>query len=236
VHSWANRFLNRWVCVVVLLWGATSQADVVNFATPGGAFQVSVESMETLKFTRTVRQGFDFSCGSAALATLLTYHYDRPYSEGEVFQSMWEAGNSSKIRKEGFSMLDMKRFLGSRGLMADGFKIDASKIGAVGVAGIVLLDKSTSPHFVVVVGEEEGEILLSDPARGVWNMPIEEFEGLWNGVFFVIRQEASLAKANFNDPATWKRGRWAPIGDERLADLIAPRLIDLPLWAEFNAN
>jgi hypothetical protein len=192
--------------------------------------------METLKFTRTVRQGFDFSCGSAALATLLTYHYDRPYSEGEVFQSMWEAGNSSKIRKEGFSMLDMKRFLGSRGLMADGFKIDASKIGAVGVAGIVLLDKSTSPHFVVVVGEEEGEILLSDPARGVWNMPIEEFEGLWNGVFFVIRQEASLAKANFNDPATWKRGRWAPIGDERLADLIAPRLIDLPLWAEFNAN
>ena len=133
-------------------------------------------------------------------------------------------------------MLDMKRFLGARGLRADGFKIDASKIGAVGVAGIVLLDKSTSPHFVVVAGEEAGEILLSDPARGVWNMPVEEFENLWNGVFFVIRQEASLAKSNFNDPSIWKRGRWAPIGDERLADLIAPRLIDLPLWGEFNAN
>ncbi len=30
--------------------------------------------------------------------------------------------------------------------------------------------------------------------------------------------------------------RWAPIGDERLSEMIVPRLIDLPLWAEFNAN
>ena len=54
-----------------------AQAQGMWISTSTGAFNVPVRSMQELKFTETVRQGFDFSCGSAALATLLTYHYDR---------------------------------------------------------------------------------------------------------------------------------------------------------------
>lgn len=222
--------------VAVLLLAAPVRAEMVNFSLPSGVFQVAVESMEELKFTETIRQGYDFSCGSAALATLMTHHYGREVSEEEVFRAMWKAGNPQKIQTDGFSMLDMKRYLASRGLLADGFKLEASRLGTVGVAGIVLLDKSTSPHFVVVVGEKDGELLLSDPARGIWNVSLEKFEALWNGVFFVVRQEASIGRRNFNDPELWKRARWAPVGDELLSEMIAPRLIDLPMWAEFNAN
>ena len=78
--------------------------------------------MQELKFTKTIRQRFDFSCGSAALATLLTYHYERERNELQIFKKMWEAGDQKVIKKGGFSMLDMKRFVESEGLRAGRFQ------------------------------------------------------------------------------------------------------------------
>ena len=211
-------------------------AEGLWLATATGTFDVPVRSMQELKFTETIRQGFDFSCGSAALATLLTYHYDREMNEFEIFKRMWDNGDQEKIKNDGFSMLDMKRLLEVEGLQADGFSIEPTKIGEVGVAGIVLLAELDSPHFVVVIGERDEELLISDPARGIWNLSVEELGELWNGVFFVIRGQATVARANFNDTDTWQRRRWSPVGDERLLGMIAPEPLDLPLPSEFNVN
>ena len=41
----------------------------------GGAFSVPAVSIKEARFSAMVRQQYDFSCGSAALSTLLTYHY-----------------------------------------------------------------------------------------------------------------------------------------------------------------
>src|SRR5690606_40798166 len=56
----------------------------------------------------------DFSCGSAATATLLTYQYGHPVTELEVFRQMYAQGDQARIRKEGFSLLDMRRYLQSQ--------------------------------------------------------------------------------------------------------------------------
>ncbi|MGE4609511.1 MAG: C39 family peptidase [Myxococcota bacterium] len=205
-------------------------------STSSGSFAVSVRSMQELRYLETVRQGYDFSCGSAALATLLTFHYDRPTSEIQVFEKMWNQGDQAKIREHGFSLLDMKRYLESEGMAADGFKIPASRIGKIGVAGLILLEKLDTPHFVVVIGESNGELLVSDPARGIWNMSLEEVEKLWNSVFFVVREQASVARANFNDRAVWKSRRWSPLDDAQMAQHIVPLLAELPLTSEFNTN
>ena len=192
--------------------------------------------MQELRFAETVRQGYDFSCGSAAIATLLTFHYERPTTEIQVFEKMWNQGDRGKIQEHGFSMLDMKRYLESEGMAADGFQIPASRIARIGVAGLILLDKLETPHFVVVIGESNGELLVSDPARGIWNISTEEVEQLWNGVFFVVRERVRLAKENFNDAVVWKSRRWSPLGDAQMAKLIVPMLKELPLPSEFNAN
>jgi len=192
--------------------------------------------MQELRFLETVRQGFDFSCGSAALATLLSFHYDRPTTEFQVFEKMWESGDQDKIRANGFSMLDMKNYLEMEGLRADGFKIPASRIAKIGVAGLILLEKMETPHFVVVIGVSNDQVLLSDPARGIWNMSIEEVERLWNGVFFVVRQEASLARGNFNDSDSWNSRLWSPIDDAQMSQMLVPILHNLPLGTEFNTN
>ena len=219
-----------------MLAASPALAQGVWLPTSAGPLTANVRSMQELRFVETVRQGFDFSCGSAAIATLLSYHYDRPTTELEVFEKMWNAGDQEKIQKNGFSMLDMKRYLQSQGLAADGFKIPASRIAKIGLAGLILLDKLEVPHFVVVIGASNGELLVSDPARGIWNMSSEEVESLWNSVFFVVREQVRVAKANFNDVDVWKSRQWAPLSESEIASLITPTLEHLPTPSEFNAN
>ena len=226
---------------ILLLGGsfAPSSAQAAEFwggVNAAGGFNVPIRSMQELKYLETVRQRFDFSCGSAAVATLLSHHYQRETREAEVFLSMWEEGDKVRIRKDGFSLLDMKGFLDDRGFNADGFRIAADRIGEIGVAGIVLLEHLDQPHFVVVTGEVGGEILVNDPARGIWSMSVDELKDLWNGIFFVIRGKATLARSNFNDIDVWKHRRWSPVSSETLAQLTVPLAIELPEPSEFNAN
>ena len=222
------------LAICVTFSAAPIRAAEFWFSSGLGSMNVDVRGMQELRYIETVRQGFDFSCGSAAVATLLSHHYGLPTDELEVFKEMWQTGNHGKIRQEGFSLLDMKRYLQSRGVRADGFRISASRLEEIGVAGIVLLDKLESPHFVVVVGARDGEILVSDPARGIWNLSAAELEASWNGVFFVVRGQASIARKNFNDADVWRRRRWAPIGEERLSAMLSPRLHELPSAREVN--
>lgn len=110
-----------------------AEAGTVRIFNPFGHFEVEAKSLAELSWEGVVRQQYDYSCGSAAVATLMTYHYDRPTSEGEVFEAMIRRGDREQIETYGFSMLDMKRFLDDRGLNADGFDIaldDFIRIGA----------------------------------------------------------------------------------------------------------
>ena len=106
----------------------------------GGAYSVPVKSMKTIlaeiKFRTTVRQKFDFSCGSAAVATLLTHHYQRPVTEEEVIKVMYAKGDQAKIQREGFSLLDMKQYLETNGFLADGFEATVDQIIKFGAPGL----------------------------------------------------------------------------------------------------
>jgi hypothetical protein len=61
-----------------LFLAPNAQAGAVWLPGIGGGDNVLVKSMKERKFEQVVRQQYDFSCGSAALATLLTYHYENP--------------------------------------------------------------------------------------------------------------------------------------------------------------
>src|SRR5690242_3410453 len=85
--------------------------------TPATGINVSIplKSVKELKYRGVIRQQYDFSCGSAAVATLLTYHYAAPATEKDVFMAMFERGNRAAIQREGFSLLDMKTYLEDHG-------------------------------------------------------------------------------------------------------------------------
>lgn len=164
-------------------------------------FQLPIRNSVEQRFQTIVRQHYDFSCGSAALATLLSYHYDLPTVEADTFVGMWNEGDQALIQQQGFSLLDMKRYLAGRGLGANGFRVSLADIRQAATPGIALVTTGTYRHFVVVKGLKDGTLLIGDPALGMRLIDAEEFEAMWNGIFFVIQDDPITS--NFNDVAHW---------------------------------
>ena len=165
----------------------------------GGSFSVPVSSMREVRFLKTVHQQYDFSCGSAALATLLTHHYNYPVKEQEVFGEMFARGDQAKIKKEGFSLLDIKEYLANHGFESDGFVADVEKLAVAGVPAIVLIKDQGYFHFVVVKGLREGRVLIGDPSAGTRAVSEEKFKELWvNKILFVIKNKLEVARFNID--------------------------------------
>lgn len=186
-------------------------AGQVHILGAGGSITYPVKSLKEARWDSVIRQHYDFSCGSAAVATLLTYHYEMPHEEAVVFKTMFEDGDQDKIRKKGFSMLDMKRFLDSKGLHADGFRMDLNQLVKIGVPAIALVNTQNYKHFVVVRGLRGDSILLADPAQGSIAIPRQQFEEIWDGTVLAARGKLQVARQNFNTLRDWEAWPTAPI-------------------------
>lgn len=190
---------------VILAWSGAGEGQARSLEVVGaaGVFSTDVRSFQELKFNRTVRQALDFSCGAAALATLLTYHYDDPATEREVLEDMLAQGDRERILREGFSLADMQDYLGRRGYRAGGFQAPLETLARAGVPGIVLVNAKGFMHFVVVKGMSDHHVLVGDPALGARIMPRQEFERMWTGVMFVIIDHDSQGRRHFNNAEEW---------------------------------
>lgn len=219
--------------VALLLTAGAAQAAETRLITPGGSVAVAVTSLKEARFKSVVRQEHDFSCGSAAVATLLTYHYGRPTGEREVFEQMFAAGDQQAIQKYGFSMFDMQRYLGTLGLRADGFRVGLDKIAEVGVPAITLINLKGYNHFVVVKGLEGGDVLVGDPAMGLKAIPRAEFDAMWQGVMFVIRDDVEIGRQHFNQSGDWAVRRKAPFGTALSRHGLATLSVAMPGLFEF---
>lgn len=214
--------------LAVAALGGRAQAGTVDFPLQvGGSFSVPATSLHEERFRATVRQQFDFSCGSAALSTLLTHHYGRPVTEQVVFEEMIVRGDRAKIQREGFSLLDMKRYLAAHGFEADGFEQPLDKLNEARVPAIVLINENGYHHFVVVKGVQADRVLIGDPAQGTRALPRKTFEAVWkNSLLFVVHNR--MESARFNLAADWRVAPRAPLGGgvnrEGLSHITLPKL------------
>ncbi|HJU25978.1 MAG TPA: C39 family peptidase [Rhodanobacteraceae bacterium] len=182
----------------------------VSNGTAGGNYSVRVTTLKEARFRNTIHQKYDFSCGSAAVATLLTYQYGFPVSEQRAFRAMFTHGNRAKIGKDGFSLLDIKRFLAAYGFEADGFVVPLDTLKQERLPAIVLIDEGGYHHFVVIKGMLDGRVLIGDPAKGTRSMPQTEFEKLWkNRLVFVIHNRRDAAR--FNTREDWQAAPMAAL-------------------------
>ena len=203
----------RWLLPLLVAVVALPPAAATSFfSIPGGLnVQVPVASMQEQRTRGTLLQQYDFSCGSAALATLLSHHYGRKVNEQEVLEAMYATGDQQKIRKEGFSMLDMKRYLESLGYAADGFQQTLDKLAQARLPAIVLVNESNYHHFVVVKGMRDGRVLIGDPSRGLRTMDRADFEEAWvGGLLFVIHNR--IEEARFDLAEEWQAVPRSPLG------------------------
>lgn len=195
---------------------SSASAQVRTHGEGGGSYTVSVTSWRDIPFRTTVRQQFDYSCGSAAVATLLRYHYGHSVGEAEVFQHMFDRGDQARIRQVGFSMLDMRAYMQSRGFQADGLRLSLDRLATLDIPAIALITHDNYRHFVVVKGISDTEVMVGDPTFGLRRFTRAEFESVWNGVVLAIRATPSGASAPvYNRADEWHPWATAPVDQAR---------------------
>lgn len=225
-----TEFALVFACCSALLLGSV-HAHAAKATIPGipgvGTVTLDVVSIKEQRFHTTVRQQFDYSCGSAALATLLTYHYHNPVTEKTVFTEMWRSGDQEKIRREGFSLLDIKNYLNAHGYAADGYAAPLAKLAEVGIPAIALIRDKGYNHFVVVKGVSTDKVLVGDPSLGGKTIPRQDFEKmLVNRILFVITSHQEVAV--FDNPSDWNVRQKAPLGLARNPGILTDLTLYLP--------
>jgi predicted double-glycine peptidase len=155
---------------------------------PGmGAIYPQMTTLRDQTFVNVVRQHTDFSCGAAALATILRYGYGMNVDEKEVFTGMYEVSDKATVRQRGFSMFDMKKYLETIGMQGAGFQIAPSALYQVKVPVIVLLNMGGYEHFVVMRKATPNGVFVADPALGNRQMPNDLFYKDWQrSVIFAV--------------------------------------------------
>lgn len=221
------------IVLAPLTAGSVVQAGELSLGVAGGSVSLPVTSLREHRFRSVIQQRYDFSCGSAAIATLLSHHYGRKVTEEQAFEAMFRSGNQAAIQRFGFSMLDMKSYLATLGLRADGFQVTLDQLAAVGVPAITLINTKGFKHFVVIKGLYEGQILVGDPALGLRVYERAEFEEIWDRVLFIVRDEVPAARANFNQVAEWKQLNRAPLDNGVNRQGLGTRSLMLPGFNEF---
>ncbi|MET0252137.1 MAG: C39 family peptidase [Novosphingobium sp.] len=211
-------------------------AEVRLSGEAGANYQIAVKSWWEIPFRSVVRQQYDFSCGSAAVATLLTYHYGRRTPEQFAFAKMWESGDQALIRKSGFSMLDMKNLLNSIGYKAEGFRMSYKALRAHRQPGIVLLDLRGYKHFVVVKGVTDKSVLVGDPMIGLSQYSHEDFAKIWNGIFLAVVAPPTSTPAKFNLASDWGPWATAPLEEGGLHVAVGDLTNNLPFGYQLSSQ
>ena len=192
-------------CLLALAQPQPALASSVAVGGVGSGLRINarVKSMKALRDEYVVRQRYDYSCGAAALATLLRYGFGNPVTEQDVLKQLFDLlTNQEKItsRKEGFSLRDLQRVALARSFKAEGFRMKPEDLDKISGPVLVYIEPRGYKHFAVLRGVRGGRVYLADPARGNIRMPLYAFVETWRradgrGIVFVVEPGAGAPVA-----------------------------------------
>jgi len=179
--------------IAAVLFGCFSnstRAAEISMRLGGQQVETRVKSFLETREQNLVRQAWDISCGAAALSTVLTYDFDKAYSEATIAVSILANTDPAKIRKRGgFSLLDLTRFAEAIGLAAKGYSgLTVDDLAESAVPAILAVRIRNFDHFVVFRGRFADRILIGDPAFGNLTLSQDQFEKIWpNGIGLFVQ-------------------------------------------------
>lgn len=188
---------------------------------------VSVRPNAEFQFKNIVHQAYDYSCGSAALTTVLNFYLGRDFKEQQIMEGLLRYGEYDKIvQRRGFSLLDMKRLVTALGHPSGGYKGSFDDLKKLDHPAIVPIHYAGFKHFVIVKKYKEGRVFVADPALGNISFPEGRFQEIWDGnVMFIVfpngfkpqsRLELTESDMRFVDDQTIKQLAFAEVKDFQL--------------------
>lgn len=141
-----------------------------------------VESWVELKRHNLVMQRRDYSCGAAALATIVRYYWGDPVTEEYFLDELDKLLTPEEAKdrvKNGLGMSDLRRVAVKTGYQAVAGKLKFAKLVEAKVPLIVGLTIEDYDHFVVYRGTDYRWVYLADPIRGNVRVSIPVFLKQW---------------------------------------------------------
>lgn len=170
----------------IVRWISRGLASLLIAVSAVGMAQAApVRSMKEIREQRVVVQQWDLSCGAAVLGTILRHEFGLPLSEREVAIRLMAqkeyVENPWLVRyREGFSLLDMQRFVEEIGLKGEGFGQMSFEDLERRAPVIVPVSRHGYNHFVVLRGTARNRVLIADPSFGTRTMTRAQFERVWS--------------------------------------------------------
>jgi len=200
-------FFSKIVFVSILYFEFPTQviANPVNFSDRYTSI-ISLKSFKDIRDQNVIKQSFDYSCGTAALATILRFFFSENISEQDVlgvtFLSLSDNEELLK-KKQGISLLDLQRTSDILGYRADGFYLLPEYLKKINRPVIVYIKPNGYEHFAVFKGIYNDRVYLADPSLGNIRMPVYRFLNMWintngKGVVFVMeKKDEKWIETNF---------------------------------------
>ncbi|PYT31961.1 MAG: hypothetical protein DMG57_03580 [Acidobacteria bacterium] len=178
-------------------WCADSQVLV----NAGAAREeIHVMSLRARRDAGVVKQGYDYSCGAASLATLLTYGLNDAVGEDALLRALLEPLSPDQLtalQRKGLSLFNLQQLAQRRGHKAQGFRIHRSQLVNLSYPVIVFIKPHGYQHFAVFKGLRGERVYMADPSLGNVRMPLYRFLDMWadqsgRGVIFAVERADSV--------------------------------------------
>ena len=173
---------------VLILFGISTEGSIAQslrspVRDPIRSFQRPIVTWTEIRDQNVVLQQRDFSCGAAALATVLRYYWGKDIQEDDVLESLSRALKPDALKERtenGLSLADLKVVSDRMGFDAAVGKLDnLQKLGESKIPLIVPVKLGGNDHFVVYRGMCSGFVFLADPIRGNLRLGACDFEKAW---------------------------------------------------------
>ena len=162
---------------------------------------IQVQSWKQLRDQGIEKQDLDYSCGSAAVATILRAYYGFDVYEQDILTAVERIGNDGAA-----SFADLQQAVQSFGFKAIGIAATFDMLKTIKIPALLYLQYRDQDHFSVLRGMSDTHILLADPSWGNRTFTRHQFKQLWEQdtlkgkALVIVPNSPIVAQANFFQP------------------------------------
>jgi predicted double-glycine peptidase len=203
----APRQKSNWIRIAILatlalLAPSVAFADRAPVRDPDRLIRKFPWSYKELAERQIVMQQQDYSCGAAALATIVRYYWGDDVGEAkflDLLPGLLTPEQMEDRLKNGLTLTDLRNVCNKAGYQATMAKVKFEEL-AQGKVPVVVGIKAgkVHEHFVVFRGTDWAWAYLADPIRGNIRLPVGEFINQWqkNAILIVAKPDTPVKAVN----------------------------------------
>ena len=171
---------------------ANAQDERAPVRDPQHRVEIYVPAWKELRQRNIVMQKRDYSCGAAAMATVLRYYWGDDVTEDKILIVLLATLTPDETKdrfKHGLAISDLRRTAVKMGYQSSIGTMSLENLAGARLPLIIPLKVEEQDHFVVYRGMAAGRVYLADPIRGNVRPTITEFRQQWqkNAILVVVK-------------------------------------------------